>query len=127
MEIKRLMKDFGWLPFKVINPKTCEIMGLEHGSIHLGNYDISRGRIDLLRGQEEGFKVYMSLTEDSCIPMNAGDPEKFSILTKMYAVAIFKRNYEHPDKKQNAFFLKSYSKNLGISVPTLKNWIKKFS
>lgn len=128
MQIREIMHGRGWMPFKIIHQKTCEVMGLELGSIHLGYYDGKRGKIDLLLGQEDLWKPYMSLTEESAIPMHTTDPSSYSVLTKMYAVAIFNKHYKSDgDLAMNCFFLKSFSGDLGITVPTLKNWIKKYS
>lgn len=117
----RIMNGRGWMPFKIINPKTCEVMGLEQNSIHLGHYDCSRGRIDLL---DKDFKPYMSLTRDSAIPMHVTDINSYSILSKQYAAAIFDSCYSHTGK-QAGYFYKIFAERLGITVPTLKNWMKK--
>lgn len=122
--LDELMRRHSWLPFKIVNPKTCEVMGLKHGSIHLGYYDSKRGRIDLLRGSD--FKPYMSLTSDSAIPMNALDPQSFSILTKMYVATMFHECYSHSCKFINNELMTSVAKNVGVSKPTLKNWIKRY-
>lgn len=123
--LNQLMARHSWLPFKIVNPETCKIMGLELGSIHLGHYDSKRGRIDLLRSGD--FKPYMSLTSDSAIPMNAIDPNGFSLLTKYYVAILFEECYASEDKKLNSKMLDRISSNIDISKPRLTTWVKTYA
>ncbi len=121
----QLMVRHSWLPFKIVNPETCKIMGLELGSIHLGYYDSKKGRIDLLRSGD--FKSYMSITSDSAIPMNARDPNNFSMLTKYYIATLFEECYASEDKKLNSKMLDKVSSNIGISKSRLSIWVKTYA
>ena len=125
-ELKRALQGAGYLPYKFVHTASCEIMGLQLGQVHLGHYCSKREKIDFI---DENFKVYMSLTPETVMPMHVTDVDKYSILSKMYfAIYIADRTFSN---SESAVFKKSmfemYSKNMGVSGTTLKNWQKKYA
>lgn len=117
-DLKKIMRGGGLLPFKIVHEKTCEVMGLELGSIHLGHFDVKRCRIDLFNSE---LVPYMSLTPDSAVPMHITDKDCLSVLSKMYVARILSHN------ESGLAGYKRLSKALGVSVPTIKRWVKKYT
>ena len=117
--MKLFMQNVGLLPFRVINPKTCEIMGLELGQVLFGTLYISRNRIDIM---DHNFNVYMTLDTYSVIPVNVCDVSKYSVLSKMYAAYHFIER----DMSNHKYSIDSYSDMLGVTPRTLKTWVKNY-
>ena len=113
------MQNVALLPFRVINPKTCEIMGLELSQTLLGTLDVSRNRIDIM---DHNFNVYMTLDTYSVIPVNVCDVSKYSVLSKMYAAYHFIER----DMSNHKYSIDSYSDMLGVTPRTLKTWVKNY-
>lgn len=115
-DIKLLIHNTGFLPFRIINPYSVD-NGLTLGGVYLGRFDNQCSKIQLVNNE---FEVYMTLSPETAIPVNCKDIRTLSILSKKYAFYIYDKHYKSlfPDSA------KQYASWLGVKLTTLKSWAK---